>query len=219
MTLCSVCVAKSFPIGGSAKSAHFLLVLVALMMPTRGTYSYSRACIAGLTPKSRTWRFRQINEKRVRLESATQPHRTEHESVRVVPVGQASPRTSPGLAKRRSCRGTTSEISARCPELSPLVRRCLGVDCQNDSVSRGAQLVIAFLQQINYHACARRLRSVLCHADGPNTAASHWYAMHVKGKHSILKIHYHAVRVAQGTQFRESPLATSTDFDTGLRVF
>src|SRR6267143_6876919 len=100
MTLCSVCVAKSFPIGGSAKSAHFLLVLVALMMPTRGTYSYSRACIAGLTPKSRTWRFRQINEKRVRLESATQPHRTEHESVRVVPRGSSESTDEPGIGQK-----------------------------------------------------------------------------------------------------------------------
>src|SRR6266566_3691364 len=99
MTLCSVYVAKLFAIGGPTKLAHFLLVLVALMMPSRGTYSCSRACITGLTPKSSAWRFRQINEKRVRLESATQLHQTEYESVRVVSVGQESPRTSPGLPK------------------------------------------------------------------------------------------------------------------------
>ncbi len=173
MTLCSVYVANLFAIGGCTKLANFLFVLVAPMMPSRGTYSCSRACIAGLTPKSSAWRSRQINEKRMRLESATQRHRTEYESVRVVPVGQESPRTSPGFAKRRSCRATTSDISEKCPELSRLARCCLAVDCHNDSVSHDAQFVIAFLHQINYHACARRLHSVLCHADGPNTAASH----------------------------------------------
>src|SRR6266480_1936507 len=85
MTLCSVYVANLFAIGGCTKLANFLFVLVAPMTPSRGTYSCSRACIAGLTPKSSAWRSRQINEKRVRLESATQLHRTEYESVRVVP--------------------------------------------------------------------------------------------------------------------------------------
>src|SRR5437879_13441062 len=78
---------------------------------------------------------------------------------------------------------------------------------------------MAFPRQINYYTRAGRLRSVLCNANGLNATASHHYAMYVKGKHSVFKIHHHAVRVGQGTQSRKSPLATSADLDTGLRVF
>src|ERR1700682_4687482 len=107
-----------------------------------------------------------------------------------------------------------SYVPKSCPRLPRLAKSRLGVDFQYESVGQGQQLVIAWFGQVDDHARACAPRCAFSTANGLNATAPHCYAMYVRGKHRVLKIHHHAVWIAQRTQFRKSRFAARADLNT-----